>query len=148
VPEISSLEAVKIQARAIIPIAKKLENELGTERAHQLIGDAIADSWADFIATRQEANPHPRSSGGMDFPVEDVIVKDTDDEYAVNMVRCDYADYFRGIGEPEIGALLTCGVDFAVERRMRPEWSFTRSQTLMQGAEYCDFCWKHKGGKT
>ena len=146
--KISSLEAVKIQARAIIPIAKKLEKELGTERAHQLIGDAIADSWADFIATRQEPTSHPRSSGGMGFPVEDVIVKDTDGEYAVNMVRCAFADYFRGIGEPEIGALMTCGVDFAVERRMRPEWSFTRNQTLMQGAEYCDFCWKHKEAKT
>ncbi len=142
--QLSSLDAVKIQARAVIPIAKKLEETLGVEAAHRLIGDAIANSWADFMATRQEPDSHPSAAGGVGFPVKDVIIKDTDDEYAVNMVQCDFAEYFRSIGEPEIGALMTCGVDFAVETRLRPAWNFSRSQTLMQGADHCDFCWQRK----
>jgi hypothetical protein len=60
------------------------------------------------------------------------------------MTSCQFADYFRKIGEPEIGALLTCGVDFAVERELRPGWSFQRTQTRMQGAPFCDFRWRRK----
>ena len=54
---------------------------------------------------------------------------------------------FREIGEPEIGALLTCGVDFAVERRLRPDWDFERTQTRMQGASFCDFRWRRRATK-
>ena len=56
--------------------------------------------------------------------------------------------YFRSIGEPEVGALLTCGVDFAVERRLRPEWEFRRTQTRMQGAPFCDFRWRRRAKGT
>jgi hypothetical protein len=141
---ISNLEAVKIQARAVIPIVKALERELGKEKAHKLVGETLAESWAEFTATRQEPGTHPASGADQGFPVERTIVKDTDDVYAVNMTNCKFADYFRRIGEPEIGALITCGVDFAVERRMRPDWTFSRSKTLMQGASHCDFCWSRK----
>lgn len=142
--KISTVEALKIQARAVIPITKKLEQAIGIEAAHQLVGDAIADSWADYMAIRQPANSHPSTAGGVAFPVKDIVIKNIDDEYAVNMVQCDFAEYFHSIGETKIGALMTCGVDFAVESRLRPDWDFSRSQTLMQGAEYCDFCWKRK----
>lgn len=144
----SSLDAVKIQARAVIPIVKALEKKMGKNAAHELVADAIAESWADHMVTRQSSGhdvaSHPRTAGESGFPVQTIIAKDTDNEYAVNMTQCDYADYFRKIGEPEVGALLTCAVDYAVEARMRPDWSFSRSQTLMQGADFCDFCWTRK----
>jgi hypothetical protein len=40
------LDAVKIQARAVIPIVKALERELGKERAHAIVGAAIAGDYA------------------------------------------------------------------------------------------------------
>lgn len=144
--DISILDAVKIQARAIIPVVKALESELGKDRAHQIVGDAIAESWAEFTASRQPTqNSHPGKAGSaVDFPVESIIVTDTESQYGVDMTGCAFAEYFRKIGEPEIGALLTCGVDNAVERKLRPDWQFERSQTLMQGAPHCDFRWHKK----
>jgi hypothetical protein len=140
------LDAVKAQARALIPVVKALEAELGKEKAHALVGNAIAESWAGYVATRGgDASGDPSSgSGGFDFPVESEVVEQTDESYGINMTACGFADYFRKIGEPEIGALLTCGVDFAVERRLRPDWEFTRTQTRMQGAPFCDFRWRRK----
>lgn len=139
------LEAVKIQARAMIPVVKALEIELGKARAHELVGNAIAESWAHYTASRTSAGGSPRDAGGdFDFPVDRVIVTDSLNEYGVDMTRCAFAEYFRRIGEPEIGALLTCGVDFAVERRLRPDWEFSRTQTLMGGARHCDFRWRRK----
>ena len=43
---------------------------------------------------------------------------------------------------------MTCGVDFAAEELMRPTWAFERTQTLMQGANYCDFRWRRKPSET
>jgi hypothetical protein len=140
----SMLDAVKIQARAVIPIVKALEREIGKERAHSIVGAAIADDYARWQGRRIAArNVHPRetSSAGT-FPVDSLVVDDTPTTFGVNMTACRFADYFRSIGEPEIGALLTCGVDFANEANLRPNWQFNRTQTLMKGAPFCDFRWR------
>jgi hypothetical protein len=70
------------------------------------------------------------------------VVEDSITAFGHNIAGCAFADYFRAIGEPEIGALMTCGVDFAAEGRIRPDWEFKRSQTRMQGADFCDFRWR------
>jgi hypothetical protein len=142
----SPLEAVKIQARALIPVVKALEAELGKEKAHALVGKALSHSWADFLASRtQERNTHPgRGAAGIEYPVEFEEVENTETSFGRNMTACGFADYFRQIGEPEIGALLTCNMDFAVERTLRPDWEFARTQTRMQGAPFCDFRWRLK----
>lgn len=142
----TSLEIVKAQARVVIPIVKALEQELGRESAHALVGGAIADSWADFVVSRSaEIDSHPNAGSlGFEFPVESEVVEDSDDRFGRNFTACAFADYFRRIGEPEIGSLLTCGVDFAVEERLRPGWEFTRTQTRMQGAAHCNFRWRRK----
>lgn len=142
------LDAVKIQAQVLIPVVKALEEELGPERAHAIVGTAIAESYARFRASRtKDRNVHPgRVEGGLGFPVESEVVQDTDDAYGFDITGCAFADYFREIGEPEIGALLTCGVDFAVEKSLRPEWEFRRTRTRMQGAPTCDFRWRRRKG--
>jgi hypothetical protein len=139
------LEATKIQAKAVIPIVKALEQELGKERAHGIIGRAIAGNylaWRDkrgFVADSHPASEDDNSPG---FPVEKEVVEHTETAYGHNIIGCAFADYFRGVGEPEIGALMTCGVDFAAEEHMRPGWEFSRTQTRMQGAAHCDFRWR------
>jgi hypothetical protein len=142
---VSILEATKIQARAVIPIVKALEKELGKERAHAIVRAAIADN---YCAWRRklgfEANSHPRTDNAPDFPVERTVVADSDTEYGFDITGCAFAEYFRAIGEPEIGALMTCGVDFAAEEMIRPDWQFTRTQTQMEGASHCDFRWRKK----
>tara|TARA_A100001037_G_C15121167_1_gene623909 strand:- start:306 stop:752 length:447 start_codon:yes stop_codon:yes gene_type:complete len=142
------LDATKIQARAVIPIVKALETELGKVRAHEIVGRAIGESYVELRNRRGfEPDAHPRDddNGGLDFPVERDIVEDTDVSYAFNVTGCAFADYFRRIGEPEIGALMTCGVDIPAEAHMRPGWTFERTQTCMQGATHCDFRWRKNG---
>ncbi len=138
------LEAVKIQARIVIPIVHALEKELGKPRAHQIVGDAIATSYAEFrCRDSSEHNSHP-SSSGLGFPIETTVKRSDEDNFAFHVTRCEFANYFRDIGEGEIGSLMTCGVDFATEELLRPSWLFSRSQTRMEGAEHCDFSWQRK----
>ena len=142
------LEAVKIQARMLIPVVRALESELGKEKAHALVGRALAEAHANFVASRTPAqDSHPSADrDAFAYPVESEIVENTDTTLAINMTACEFARYFRSIGEPEIGALMTCGVDFAVNAKIRPSWELTRTQTQMQGAAFCDFRWRLRGG--
>ena len=93
-----------------------------------------------------EENSHPRVEQEFDngFSVDRGVIDDTEETYGYNFTGCEFAEYFRFVGEPEIGALMTFGVDYAAEELIRPEWDFERTQTRMQGASHCDFRW-HKG---
>src|SRR6267154_434306 len=55
----TALDAVKIQARAVIPIVRALERELGRERAHSIVGRAIADSHAEWQGKAVSARKLP-----------------------------------------------------------------------------------------
>jgi L-2-amino-thiazoline-4-carboxylic acid hydrolase len=140
----AALDAVKIQARVVIPIVRALERELGEERAHSIVGRAIAESYAEWqVKTVSAQHSHPKDVDiEGHWPIETEVVEDTDSTFAINMTRCRFAEYFRTIGAADVGALLTCGVDFAAEAVLRPDWEFRRSQTLMGGASHCDFRWR------
>ena len=96
------LEATKIQARAVIPIVQALEKELGKERAHEIVGKAIAEN---YVAWREKrgfvADAHPRGDedNGPAFPVEKQVVEDTATAYGHNITGCAFADYFRQLQE-------------------------------------------------
>ena len=143
---ISQLDAVKIQARALIPVVKAVEAELGREKTHRIVGRAIADSHAEFLSTRvKERNANPgETDDGLEYPAVSDIVEHTDGVFSSNVTKCGFAEYFRKKGEPEIGYLMTCGVDFAVNEALRPNWEFRRTQTLMQGASHCDVRYRLK----
>ena len=140
----SVLKAMKIQSRVGIPIVRQLEKEIGKKRAHAIVGKAIAGAYVDYRKTKSfVANSHPRVEQEVDssFPLEREVVDNTDETHGYNIACCKFAEFFRQIGEPEIGALMTCGVDFAAADLIRPEWEFGRTQTRKQGASHCDFLW-------
>jgi L-2-amino-thiazoline-4-carboxylic acid hydrolase len=89
------------------------------------------------VSTR---NCHPRDNTIEEhLPIETEVVGNTDSTCAINMTRCGFAAYFRSIGAADVGAQLTCSVDFATEAVLRPDWEFRRTQTIMGGASHCDF---------
>lgn len=56
---------------------------------------------------------------------------------ALDVVRCPLADYFRSVGEQELGAAAFCAAD----NKLAEIWGFElkRSGLLVKGAPYCDF---------
>jgi hypothetical protein len=59
-----------------------------------------------------------------------------------DVTHCRFAEFFRALGEPELGALLICATDFDIAAAGGGEVSFTRDQTIMQGASSCTFRYK------
>ena len=60
----------------------------------------------------------------------------------MDVTRCRFAEFFRALGEPELGALLICEADFDIASVGESEVSLDRVQTIMQGAPRCIFRYK------
>ena len=76
---------------------------------------------------------------------QDVAVKThrhDKDALEFDITHCRFAEFFRALGEPELGALLICETDFDIAAAGGGEVSFTRDQTIMQGAPSCTFRYK------
>jgi len=57
----------------------------------------------------------------------------------IDVTRCPFAEFFRALGEPELGALLMCETDFDIVATGGGAVTLTREQTIMHGAPSCTF---------
>jgi len=62
------------------------------------------------------------------------VLRQDKDALDIDVTRCRFADFFRALGEPELGALLICAADFYIAAAGEGEVTLERAQTLMQGA--------------
>ena len=157
-PEISLLDQVKMQAQVLVPVLKALRAELGEERANRLVITALRE-WSRAtllrIGTLMPGSPRakwqamnaemmPRIGTDIDMQVRTQEPGTMD----FDITGCRYADFFRALGEPELGAVLLCEADDHVAAVGAPDVEFTRTQTIMKGARYCDFRYRMKGGES
>jgi hypothetical protein len=57
----------------------------------------------------------------------------------MNTTRCRYAEMYRELGMPKLGFTLSCARDFALVEGFNPRIELRRTQTIMEGADHCDF---------
>ena len=146
------LEQRKIEAKVLAPIIRAFEAELGREKTHALVGktiEALARRDGENIAEELEGTPLekvaallPRFNEG-DALELDVLEQDASC-YEFNVTRCRFAEFYKELGMPELGRLLSCNRDFALSEGISPELELKRSQTIMEGATHCDFRFRLK----
>ena len=71
--------------------------------------------------------------------IELKVIEDSGDAFAFNVTRCRYAEFYREMGVPELGVLLSCARDFALTRGISDRVDLTRTRTIMEGRDHCDF---------
>jgi predicted ArsR family transcriptional regulator len=148
-PSLSLLDKTRIQAQVLVPVLRTLRTELGKERADAIARQALRDwSKALFAAVGKSVDGSPRRKWAA---MQTALTELTEREVTVEMHRhdkkalefdvthCRFAEFFRALGEPELGALLICATDFDIVAADGSEVSLTREQTLMQGAPSCTF---------
>lgn len=148
-PRLSLLDKTKIQAQVLVPVLRTLRAELGKEKADAIVKNALRD-WSKqlFAAVGNSVEGSPRRKWAA---MQSALTEITEREVTFEMKRhdkeamefdvteCRFADFFRALGEPELGALLVCAADFDIVAAGGDEVSLTRDQTLMQGAPSCTF---------
>jgi predicted ArsR family transcriptional regulator len=151
-PTLSLLEKTRIQAQVLVPVLRALRAELGKEKADAIVKEALRQ-WSTglFAAIGDSVEGSPRRKWAA---MHTAMAEVTESDVAVEMRRkdkealefdvthCRFAEFFRALGEPELGALLICATDDDIAAAGAGEVSFTREQTLMQGAPSCTFRYK------
>ena len=69
----------------------------------------------------------------------------SEDAFAIDVKGCRYAEFYKALGEPELGFLLVCTADFPTAEGFGADIELTRTQTIMQGASHCDFRYRRTG---
>lgn len=73
------------------------------------------------------------------------ILAQNAEEFSFNVLRCRYAEMYRALGMEKLGGVLSCSRDQALIEGFNPEIELTRTQTIMDGAAFCDFRYRLKG---
>jgi predicted ArsR family transcriptional regulator len=151
-PKLSLLDKTRIQAQVLVPVLRALRSELGKQKADAIVKEALR-SWSKqlFAAISDSVDGSPRRKWAA---INTDWTEITEHEVTVEMRRhdkealefdithCRFAEFFRALGEPELGALLVCAADFDIAAAGAGEVSFNRDQTIMQGAPSCTFRYK------
>ena len=151
-PKLSLLDKTRIQAQVLVPVLTALRSELGKEKADAIVKEALR-GWSKqlFAAIGDGVDGSLRrkwatmQAAWADISLRDVTVEmHRHDKEALefDIARCRFAEFFRALGEPELGALLVCEADFDIAAAGGNEVAFTRDQTIMQGAPSCTFRYK------
>jgi hypothetical protein len=150
--KISILARREIEARILSPVIAAFIQEVGKERALQIfepIIQSLARESGRQLAKWMDGNSLEAFARGMDlWTREDAlqleIIEQNPKRFAFNVTRCRYADMYKELGILEFGKILSCNRDAALIEGMNPKIRFTRTQTIMEGAPFCDFRYETK----
>jgi predicted ArsR family transcriptional regulator len=151
-PRITLLDKTRMQAQVLVPVLRALRAEMGKDKADAIVRQALRD-WSKqlFAAVGENIEGSPRRKwatmqsalNDVSAPeVESEIVRQDKETLDIDVTHCRFAEFFRALGEPELGALLICATDFDIVSASGGEVSLERAQTLMQGAPSCTFRYK------
>ena len=150
--EIGVLKRREIEARILMPVLEALGDEFGRDRVFEVARRVIADVAQDQgrqLAERMGGNSLTHFATALeDWKKGDAyrmdVLRQDDERFDFNVTRCRYAEMYRALGIPEVGALLSCNRDFALIEGFNPDVELERTQTIMQGATHCDFRFRRR----
>ena len=139
-----------IEARVLAPMIAAMSREFGAERVHAIAQGVIrelAESQGAQLAQHAGGCSLAHFAGTLDrWTADDALTIDvqeqTPERFAFHVTRCRYAEMYRALGVPELGAVFSCQRDGALMAGFNPDVAFTRTQTIMGGATHCDFLYE------
>ncbi len=67
-----------------------------------------------------------------------------ENSFSFNITGCLWSEIFRELDATEFGKTWICDSDFPRAKTMHPKLELKRTQTIMEGASHCDFCYQWK----
>ena len=137
----------RIEAMVLGPMIRAFQDEFGEQEANRVAKRVIEE-----VAQNQGA-AFAQKVGGDDIPtyvankgawtannaLEIDVLEMDEKRYDYNVTRCRYAEMYRELGMQDLGFIFSCGRDFNFPAGYNKNLKLTRSQTIMQGAAFCDF---------
>lgn len=145
--EIGVLQRREIEARILAPILEALGQAFGRDAVLEITRRTIAD------IARQQGRELARQLGGNDLgayaeslepwtrngALELRVLNQGQTHLDFDVTCCKYAQLYRELGLTELGGILSCNRDASFIEGFNSGIHLDRTQTIMQGASYCDF---------
>lgn len=146
--KLTHLQIREIQAPIAARLIRAYADVMGHDRAVDVALEAIQDD-----ATASGANIAKQlGANGMDELAELVrdvwskgdalevdIIEESETVFSFNVTRCGYAEMYDRLGLRDLGYCLSCNRDANFARGFNPRIRLDRTQTIMEGAPFCDF---------
>lgn len=137
----------EIEARITAPLIKAFINEFGKEKTLKIVEPVIRslakESGAQIaqvvggntIEHFAKTMPLWSQNDALQFD----ILEQGKKKFSMNVTKCRYAEMYKYLGIQDLGYTLSCARDFAMVEGFNPKIELKRKQTIMEGADYCDF---------
>ena len=146
--DISLIEQRQIEARLACALIEGYAETLGRKEALAIAGRAIRQmarqagqtlgrqSGANTLIELAEA---ARTIWARNDALDIDFISISPVELRFNVSRCRYAELYAQMDVGDLGYYLSCGRDAAFADGFNPDIRMERTQTIMQGAAFCDF---------
>jgi hypothetical protein len=150
------LQQREIEAAIVAPLYRAFAAEVGEARAREIVAGVIGElacqsgcAAAEAIGGNdlhhlRQAIERWRANGALEL----TVLRDDAEALEFNVTRCRYAEMYCRLGLEDLGPLLSCNRDGAMIEGFNPAVEFRRTQTLMEGAPYCDFRYRNTSPNT
>jgi len=139
----------RIEAELAAAIYAAMAEELGPARAKEILARGIVAAAKRAAAGFARAAPGGRTDLDSfadllplwmkDDALEIEVLHRSPERFEFNVTRCRYAEMYREMGLGQLGDALSCNRDGVFCQGYDPRIRMTRTQTIMQGAQHCDF---------
>lgn len=145
--EINRIEKRAIEALAVIPVIRAVAERIGKEEAFAILrevnekeafqrGEAVRNQLGHTGIMELVKDVATWGIGGV---LEMEVLEQTSETYHFNITSCPYYKKYYELGITEYGVALSCCRDKPFALGFNPLLKLERSQTIMEGADYCDF---------
>jgi len=137
----------EVEARILSPVIEALGESFGRDQVLSVVQRTIVkvarEQGAD-LSKQMGNNSLQDFTETLQFWTRDdalniEVIEDSEDVLSFNVTRCRYAELYNSLGIGDLGTIFSCTRDFALIEGFNPDVSLTRTQTIMEGASFCDF---------
>jgi hypothetical protein len=146
-PKLPLIDQREIEARIVGPLIRAFATEIGGARTLEIVRNlihALARDAGGELARAVGEQTLEAFAQGLDRwkengALEIDVLEQSPERLSFNVTRCRYAEMYKALGLADLGGTLSCGRDFALIQGFNPDIELTRTQTIMEGAPFCDF---------
>lgn len=120
----------------VLSVVRSTIVKIARKQGHELGGLMGGNSLAHFVESLEYWT--------QDDALEIDVIDESEEVLSFNVTRCRYAELYEDLGIREIGTTFSCARDFALIEGFNPNVTLVRTQTIMEGAPYCDFRYRLK----
>jgi len=144
---LNRIEKRAVEALAVTPVIRAMSRRIGRDQALAILQE-VNQQEAFQRGQRLRAKMGQTGIAELTDEVagwgdggvwEMEVIEHTPETYYFNVTRCPYYEKYRELGLEEFGVALSCCRDEPFARGFHPQLTLVRTQTIMEGADYCDF---------